>query len=85
MYSSTKLGLSSEIEKLAIKIADTYTSNFVTSGKDPKGIVGGAIYLASKIKNENFTQKQIADLIGVTEVTLRSRYKELKKKLNISI
>lgn len=82
---TTKLGLSSEIEKLAIKIADTYTSNFVTSGKDPKGIVGGAIYLASKIKNENFTQKQIADLIGVTEVTLRSRYKELKKKLNISL
>jgi transcription initiation factor TFIIB len=82
---TTKLGLSSEIEKLAIKIADTYMSNFVTSGKDPKGIVGGAIYLASKIKNENFTQKQIADLIGVTEVTLRSRYKELKKKLHISI
>lgn len=82
---TTKLGLSSEIEKLAIKIADTYISNFVTSGKDPKGIVGGAIYLASKIKNENFTQKQIADLIGVTEVTLRSRYKELKKKLNISL
>lgn len=81
----TKLRLSSEIEKLAIKIADTYISNFVTSGKDPKGIVGGAIYLASKIKNENFTQKQIADLIGVTEVTLRSRYKELKKKLNISL
>ena len=82
---ATKLGVSSEVEKLAIKILDTFSSNFATSGKDPKGIAGGAIYLASKIKNKAFTQKQVADSIGVTEVTIRSRYKELKKKLNISI
>ena len=30
------------------------------------------------------SQKEIANLIGVTEVTLRSRYKELIKKLNIN-
>ncbi|MFX1493684.1 MAG: transcription initiation factor IIB family protein [Promethearchaeota archaeon] len=80
-----ELGLSSEIENLAIKVVKTYISNFSSSGKDPKGIVGGAIYLACKIKNKSYTQKQIADSIGVTEVTLRSRYKELREKLNISI
>ena len=47
--------------------------------------MSGALYLASKIKDKNITQKKIADTVGITEVTLRSRYKELVKKLNIEI
>ncbi|MFX1438585.1 MAG: hypothetical protein ACFFAA_15535 [Promethearchaeota archaeon] len=43
------------------------------------------MYLACKIKDKNYTQKEISDSIGVTEVTLRSRYKELKQKLNIKL
>lgn len=82
---ATKLGLSSEIEKLAIKIINTYTSNFITSGKDPKGIVGGAIYISCRLNQLPYTQKQIVDLIGITEVTLRSRYKEMVQKLNIKL
>jgi transcription initiation factor TFIIB len=80
-----ELDLSSEVENLATKMVKTFISHFSSSGKDPKGIVGGVIYLACKIKNISYTQKQIADKIGVTEVTLRSRYKELKQKLNISL
>ncbi len=80
-----ELNLDSEIEKLTINILTKYISNYSTSGKDPKGLCAGAIYLACKIKDKNYTQKQIADSIGVTEVTLRSRYKELKQKLNINI
>jgi len=78
-----KLNLNQEIERTTAKIVSTFTLNFPTSGKDPKGIVAGALYLASKIKGLELTQKEIADQVGVTEVTLRSRYKELSKKLNI--
>ena len=80
-----KLNLNQEIERTTAKIVSTFTLNFPTSGKDPKGIVAGAIYLASKIKGLELTQKEIADQVGVTEVTLRSRYKELSTKLNIKI
>lgn len=80
-----ELNLDSEIERLTVKILKEYISNFPTSGKDPKGLCAGAIYLACKIKDKSYTQKEISDSIGVTEVTLRSRYKELKQKLNISI
>jgi len=79
----TDLGANSDIEQMASKIVQVYTSKFTTSGKDPKGIVAGALYIACKLKNLEFTQKQIADIVGVTEVTLRSRYKELSKKLRI--
>jgi transcription initiation factor TFIIB len=81
----TDLGLDSEIVALTTKILTTYVSNFPISGIDPKGLCAGAIYIACKLKNVEFTQLQIANSIGITEVTLRSRYKELKKKLKISI
>ncbi len=81
----TDLGLDSEIVALTSKILTTYVSNFPISGIDPKGLCAGAIYIACKLKNIDLTQLQIATSIGITEVTLRSRYKELKKKLKISL
>ena len=79
------LNLNHEVEEITTKIVNTFSSNFSTSGKDPKGIVAGALYLACKIKGLDLTQKQIADIVGVTEVTLRSRFKELSTKLKIKV
>jgi len=79
------LQLNHEIEGIARKIVNTFSSQFSTSGKDPKGIVAGALYLACRLKGLDLTQKQIADVVGITEVTLRSRYKELSTKLKIKI
>jgi transcription initiation factor TFIIB len=73
------LKLPIEIERLAIKIVKTFRKQYPTSGKDPKGICAGAIYFACKVRDINITQKELADSVGVTEVTLRSRYKEMKK------
>jgi transcription initiation factor TFIIB len=81
----TDLGLNSEIAALTSKILTTYIANFPISGIDPKGLCAGAIYIACKLKNIELTQLEIANIVGITEVTLRSRYKELKKKLKISL
>ena len=80
-----ELGLDSDIEKTTIQILQKFILKFSTSGKDPKGLCAGALYLTCKIRNKRVSQKEIANLVGVTEVTLRSRYKELIKKLNIKI
>ena len=79
------LNLNHEVLENATKIVNTFSAKFSTSGKDPKGIVAGAIYLACRLKGLELTQKQIADVVGITEVTLRSRFKELSTKLNIKI
>ena len=79
------LKLGPDIEINSTKIVNAYSERFSTSGKDPKGIVAGAIYLACRLKGLELTQKDIAEVVGVTEVTLRSRYKELSTKLNIKI
>ena len=81
--ATLKLGLNIEIN--STKIVNAYSERFSTSGKDPKGIVAGAIYLACRMKGLELTQKDIAEVVGVTEVTLRSRYKELSTKLKIKV
>ncbi|MEK6851477.1 MAG: transcription initiation factor IIB, partial [Candidatus Thermoplasmatota archaeon] len=44
-----------------------------------------AIYIASILSNERRTQREVAEVAGVTEVTIRNRYKELTERLGIRI
>lgn len=80
-----ELKLDVDAEKHTIKILKAYTKHFTISGKDPKGLCAGALYLVCKAQNRKISQKEIANLIGVTEVTLRSRYKEIINRLNIKL
>ncbi len=79
------LELDFEAENATIKIINIFTSKFSTSGKDPKGLCAGALYLVCKMRDRKISQKEIANLVGVTEVTLRSRFKELTKTLKIMV
>jgi len=56
-------------------------SRFVGTGK-PGGFLARALYLACVMNGENRTQKVLAEASGVTEVTIRNRYKELKRVLD---
>jgi transcription initiation factor TFIIB len=47
-------------------------------GKDPKGLAAAAIYMACKTADEKRTQAEIADIARITEVTLRTRVKQIK-------
>jgi transcription initiation factor TFIIB len=77
-YIST-LGLDNEVEKTAVKIIKIYHKKYPVAGRDPKGILAAAIYVACLYHRENRSQNLIAKTIQITEVTLRSRYKEIKK------
>jgi len=76
------LGLTIDIERAAIKLLQSNLEKKSVSGKDPKGFCAGAIYFASKIPHLSISQKKIAQKVGVSEVTLRSRYKELAYNLS---
>ncbi|MFX1443990.1 MAG: transcription initiation factor IIB family protein [Promethearchaeota archaeon] len=81
----SKLNLNFEIEKLTIRILNSYLKNEIIDGKNPKGICAGALYLASKLKNYRINQKEICKIIGVTEITLRSRYKEIMNTIDMTL
>lgn len=80
---STELNLSLKIEKTSTEILKKITKKLSISGKDPKGLVAAAIYLSCQKHKESKSQSKIARTIGITEVTLRSRYKEFLKLLNL--
>ncbi|MFW9898354.1 MAG: transcription initiation factor IIB family protein [Candidatus Thorarchaeota archaeon] len=78
------LGLTINVEKEAINVLKRFIQKTSICGKDPKGLCAGSIYLVAKLKNRRVSQKEISQVIGVTEVTLRSRYKELLKSLRFN-
>ncbi|MHA1767054.1 MAG: transcription initiation factor IIB [Promethearchaeota archaeon] len=47
------------------------------NGKDPKGIAAATLYLAAKDTDEKRTQSSIAHIARITEVTLRTRAKQI--------
>ena len=72
-------------EGAAIVILREARRKRVAAGKDPMGMASAALYIACLQHNEKITQKNIAVAAGVTEVTVRNRYKALKKQLNLEI
>src|SRR5208337_3930089 len=55
------------------------------AGRGPTGVAAAAIYISSILGGERRTQREVAEVAGVTEVTIRNRYKELAEKLDIEI
>jgi transcription initiation factor TFIIB len=80
-----KTGISGKTQGLAIKILRDAKKSRAAAGKDPMGLAAAALYIACMQTNEKKTQKDIAEAAGVTEVTVRNRYKTLKRQLGLEI
>jgi transcription initiation factor TFIIB len=80
-----QLGLVGSVETLAIKILNAAKSIGLTSGRGPLGMAAAATYIASSLVNERKTQRNIAEQVNVTEVTIRNRYRELMQSLEINV
>jgi transcription initiation factor TFIIB len=77
------LHLSPKTQNDALKILKKAESSELTSGRGPAGIAAAALYVAALLNEEKKTQREVADVAGITEVTIRNRYKELLEKLDI--
>ena len=80
---ASELRLSPEAQSKAIEILEKAQKAELTSGRGPTGIAAAALYVAALAKGEKRTQREVADVAGVTEVTIRNRYKELLEKLKL--
>jgi transcription initiation factor TFIIB len=70
------LDVGPSVERTATEIAKTTAEKGLLSGKSPTGYAAAAIYAAATVEGVSLTQRAIADVSQVTEVTIRSRYKE---------
>jgi transcription initiation factor TFIIB len=72
----SELDLSEETQAKATEVIRVSTEQGLLSGKSPTGYAAAAIYAASFLCNEKKTQREIAAVAQVTEVTIRNRYQE---------
>ena len=80
---ASSLRLSASTSSKAIEILERAQKEELTSGRGPTGIAAAALYVSALMHGEKRTQREVADVAGVTEVTIRNRYKELLEELEL--
>ena len=80
---ANKLGIGRQTEMKALEILAEAKKLRALAGKDPRGVAAAALYLASELRGERVVQRRVSKAAETTEVTLRNRYRGLKKALSI--
>lgn len=81
----SELQLSTGVQTKTLEILELAANHELTSGRGPTGLAAASMYIASVLCGERRTQREVADVAGVTEVTIRNRYKELAQKLDLAV
>merc|ERR1712126_59482 len=71
----SNLGLSQSIQKASIHIATKAVDLDLVPGRSPISVAAASIYMACSASKEKKTQKEIGDIAGVAEVTIKQAYK----------
>ena len=74
----TRLKLKQPTISLATQIIRKLKGTTIIAGKNPKTIVATALYIATKMNDDYRTQRDISNTIGIIEVTLRKRTREIE-------
>ncbi len=80
-----ELKLSGRTQNRAAELLKLAKKYHLTAGKAPTGLAGAALYVAAIQEGERRTQKEISLAAGVTEATIRNRYKEMVNHLRFDL
>jgi transcription initiation factor TFIIB len=80
-----ELNLSGRTQNRAAELLKLAKKYHITAGKAPTGLAGAALYVAAIQEGERRTQKEISLAAGVTEATIRNRYKEIVTHLKFDL
>jgi transcription initiation factor TFIIB len=78
---ANRLSISEKTRHHALTMMEEVVNKKITAGKEPMGIAATVLYASSIKTDEKISQKDVADASGVTEVTIRNRFKDLVKIL----
>jgi transcription initiation factor TFIIB len=81
---ANKANLSEKIKRQAMSIMNDVTNNEISAGKDPMAIAATVLYVSCIKNGENIKQNNISNAAGITGVTLRNRFKDLKSQLELN-
>lgn len=80
---ANKSEISEKTKHQAINLMNTVIENEISAGKDPMGLAATVIYASCIRTGEIKTQKELASAADITDVTLRTRLKDLKLHLDL--
>lgn len=80
---ANKARLSEKTQRAAMSTMSELVKKEVSAGKDPMGLGAAVLFLSCLANGEASTQRDIAEAAGVTEVTVRNRFNDLKLKLRL--
>jgi len=69
------LSLARGVQKAATGIAKKAVDLDIVPGRSPISVAAAAIYMASQASDDKRTQREIADIAGVADATIRQSYK----------
>jgi len=82
---SNKAKIDWRIQKLALEIARQTEDNILLSGKDPVGIASAYLYICASLCGNQIYLTDIANFSQVTEITIRTRCKEILSSFNLEV
>jgi transcription initiation factor TFIIB len=84
---ANNLNFDEKVKRKALEILEQARKKNILAGKDPIGMAASILYLVNHRDGQKSprTQADIARAAGVTEVTVRNRSKDLKKKLGMDL
>ncbi len=71
----SNLGLPTSVQRAATHIARKAVELDIVPGRSPISVAAAAIYMASQASEDKKSQKEIGDIAGVADVTIRQSYK----------
>ena len=80
---ANSLRLSAKSQTETVKLLEKARKLGIVSGKCPTAAAAAALYIASLMNKEKRTQREVSEVSGVTEVTIRNRYNEFVRALKI--
>lgn len=75
---ANKAKISEKTKRIAVNTMEEIVKTEISAGKNPMALAAAVLYISCLRNNENMTQKDIAEAAGVTEVTIRNRFKDVK-------
>jgi transcription initiation factor TFIIB len=80
---ANKAEITEKTKHQAINLMNIVTEIEISAGKDPMGLAATVIYASCIRTGEIKTQKEIANAADITDMTLRTRLKDLKRHLDL--
>lgn len=78
---TNKLQTSEKTRRHALQILTQSTKNGISTSKHPMAMAAASVYISLQINHGKISQLKIAEVSGISAVTIRERAKEIKKRL----